>query len=867
MLVAGLVAAAMALAATSLTATPNSIDFGGQDVDGSSAARETVIKNTASTPVTIESIATDNPDFAVDSQPGDCTTDPPATELLENEECTVHVVFSPQDTGTRTGTLSVASTGDDASVGLSGEGTDQALSIDPASIDFGEVEVDAGAADETAQVTNTGAGDVHMSDPSVSGDADFALAPHQVGDCDDATVLPEGESCTLRVAFDPSVRGTLIGTATVSSDEVANIDVPLTGEGIDTELGADDTDLTFDPREVDQAGASDPQTVTIENTGTKTVDFDSVDVTGDFALTGEAGDCDENTSLDPSDTCTLHVTFDPTDRGTRTGSVTVQSNAPDVVVSLTGEGIDTELTADDTDLTFDPREVDDPGASDPQTVTITNTGTQTVDFDSVDVTGDFAVTGEAGDCDGATALAPTDSCALHATFDPTDRGTRDGTVTVKSTAPDVVIDLTGEGIDTELTPDDTDLTFADREVDAPGASDPQTVTITNSGTETVDIDAIVPTGDFALAPNEAGDCDDTTSLAPNGTCALRVVFDPTDRGTRNGSVTVQSNAPDVVIDLTGKGIDTELTPDDTDLTFADREVDATGASAPQTVTITNSGTETVDIDSIVPTGDFGLAPNESGDCDDTTSLAPNGTCALRIVFDPTDRGTRTGTMTVTSNAPDVVIDLTGEGIDTELTPDRTSISFGSQDIDAGPTATEESVIENTGTEEVTFTSIALGGTNPGQFKRLTGAGNDCSTSSPLSVGATCHVRLQFDPSFKGTKSATVTLASNAPTVTIDLDGTGTRSTFQASDVPIAGGYVTNGQVNAVAFDSAGRAYLGGTFTSIGPRTGHGVKLTSTSDQPAANFPDVDGTIRAVARDGSGGWYIGGDFTHVGGLSR
>jgi hypothetical protein len=94
----------------------------------------------------------------------------------------------------------------------------------------------------------------------------------------------------------------------------------------------------------------------------------------------------------------------------------------------------------------------------------------------------------------------------------------------------------------------------------------------------------------------------------------------------------------------------------------------------------------------------------------------------------------------------------------------------------------------------------------------------------------------------------------------------------AAASPFTSSYVTNGRVQAVALDPSGRIYLGGSFTQVGPRTGHGVQLTSSSDQPASGFPDVSGGfngggINAVAGDGSGGWFIGGSFTSAGGVSR
>jgi hypothetical protein len=80
-----------------------------------------------------------------------------------------------------------------------------------------------------------------------------------------------------------------------------------------------------------------------------------------------------------------------------------------------------------------------------------------------------------------------------------------------------------------------------------------------------------------------------------------------------------------------------------------------------------------------------------------------------------------------------------------------------------------------------------------------------------------------------------------------------------------------GTVQAVVKDAAGRTYIGGNFTSIGPRIGKGARMTATDASPALGWPDVAGgtpsQINATAPDGDGGWYIGGNFTTVGGVAR
>ena len=80
--------------------------------------------------------------------------------------------------------------------------------------------------------------------------------------------------------------------------------------------------------------------------------------------------------------------------------------------------------------------------------------------------------------------------------------------------------------------------------------------------------------------------------------------------------------------------------------------------------------------------------------------------------------------------------------------------------------------------------------------------------------------------------------------------------------------VTNGAVNAVA-PTAKAIYLGGSFTQVGPRTGPGVGIDSTTGKNEG-LPQVGGgyqEVDAVVRDGSGGFFIGGSFTRVGATAR
>jgi len=75
-------------------------------------------------------------------------------------------------------------------------------------------------------------------------------------------------------------------------------------------------------------------------------------------------------------------------------------------------------------------------------------------------------------------------------------------------------------------------------------------------------------------------------------------------------------------------------------------------------------------------------------------------------------------------------------------------------------------------------------------------------------------------------------------------------------------FVANGPVYAIA-PTTSAVYIGGSFTSVGPRTGPGVGIDKSTAGSTGLSPVAGGDVWAVAADGSGGFYIGGRFTRVG----
>ena len=111
------------------------------------------------------------------------------------------------------------------------------------------------------------------------------------------------------------------------------------GGGSSATLTASPTSLTFASQALNTTSAA--QTVTVHNTGTAAAAVSGVSTSGDFSQTNTCG-----TSIAAGASCTVSVSFRPVASGTRTGSLTVSSNATNnpLTVGLTGTGAGTTPT-------------------------------------------------------------------------------------------------------------------------------------------------------------------------------------------------------------------------------------------------------------------------------------------------------------------------------------------------------------------------------------------------------------------------------------------------------------------------------------------------------------------------------------------
>jgi hypothetical protein len=160
------------------------------------------------------------------------------------------------------------------------------------------------------------------------------------------------------------------------------------------------------------------QSTVMTNVGQQTLDISAIGFSGsashDFKQINNCG-----TSLGVGASCTIKVTFDPTDRGIRAASLEVTDNAlgHQQPVPLSGTG--TWIGFSPGSLSFGNQKKGT--LSPPQTVTVTNVGSGTVTISKVYFTGGstnwFVQTNNCG-----SSLAPGANCTINVQFAPQEKG-------------------------------------------------------------------------------------------------------------------------------------------------------------------------------------------------------------------------------------------------------------------------------------------------------------------------------------------------------------------------------------------------------------------------------------------------------------
>ena len=340
----------------------------------------------------------------------------------------------------------------------------------------------------------------------------------------------------------------------------------------------------------------------------------------------------------------------------------------------------------------------------------------------------------------------------------------------------------------------------------PSAS--QTITVTNNSGSAVTFTSIAATGSYQVVTNGTS-CFTSVPLSFGSSCAVAVTFTPTvagDGGANQGTLVLTDNAsgsPTQTALLKGTGVTSLVALTPAGLTFSSQFVGTT--SAPQDVTLVNSGSSTLNITSVTVTASSGFA--ESNNCG--TSVAAGSSCTITVTFTPSASGTASGTLSVTDNAAGSpqTVSLTGTGASPAASLSATTLNFGSQPVGTSSTTTQSVVLTNSGNTNLSVTAISVGGTNASEFTLA--KSNPCG--STVAQGSSCTIQINFKPTASGSQTATLSIIDNAPDSpqTVTLNGSG--SDFQLTASP-SSQTVNPGQTTAYTLSVAP---LGGFSGNVG----------------------------------------------------
>lgn len=312
-----------------LTVAPTSIDFGAQLVARVSTARTIEIRNDGTAPLEVTALTlsgTEASAFALVSPPSLPTT------IAAGAKLTLSLTIKPSVIGAHSAALDIATSGGSGKVTLAGVGISAALSVTPATIDFGTIKAPGSVGPKSITITNTSADALTLKEGTLSAMSGFTATSF-------AGELAAGASKTVDVTFTGTTAGDYSATLTIETTDttVPTAGVKLTGKALSSWLAVNPSTIDFG--EVRVSESSGAQTVTVINQSTMPIKLAAA--TSDdpsFVVSG----LDLKTPIEPGKSISFGVGFLPTSAGDKSGKLglTVEgASTPEVFVTLKGKGI------------------------------------------------------------------------------------------------------------------------------------------------------------------------------------------------------------------------------------------------------------------------------------------------------------------------------------------------------------------------------------------------------------------------------------------------------------------------------------------------------------------------------------------------
>jgi MYXO-CTERM domain-containing protein len=735
--------------------SPTSLSFPDQRVGTESDPKTVTLRNAGSAELKVTSITT-SANFLV-------TPNAPFT-LAAGSTKDFSVTFKPSLKANLTGTLTLTTDEPDranATVALSGQGVEPNLLLTPSPLVFDAQRVGTPSAAETVSVKNTGTGSIVVT--SVSATAPFSLTSSA------GFTLDPGATQTLLVKFTPIIEGTVTGTLTLNTADLAmpKVTLALSGEGVKPLLSGLPPTLDFNERDVRSPTPAPLQTVTVRNNGSGPIKITQLGITSGqpFNVTSSP---QVPVTLAPSEsaTLTLTVTFNPSEEAINAHQATLTLTTDDTnttpTVSLTGKAVKPVISVSPVALPFGNQPVN---GSRTEKVTVTNTGSGTLTVNTLALSsGDyFSVNPASG-----FSLAKGVSRDILVTFSPETQTLVNDTLTLTSNdlnRTSLAVPLSGTGVKPELGLSPSTLNFGPQ---ATGTiSTAQTVTVTNTGTGELDISNISVPASFTVTPFTG------FKLGRNKSQVFSVTFGPNALGLVQGALTFKTNIPEIPlasVSLSGTGVSwIQMSPVASGGTLNFGKV-RVGTPSSREITYTNTSAGPVQLFSKSPLSPpFSVAVKAPGP-DVPRELASGASVTFVVTYSPTAVEKVSNVLfEVGSNAdnnPHRLL-LEGEGVVPRLALDPSDHDF--QEVRLTTSAVKTVTLTNEGDSPLTFTQPTLSANSPFSY-----IGPSTLTLQP-------HASIDFQVAFKPKESIisndTLSIPSNSansPTL-LTLVGKGTYS--------------------------------------------------------------------------------------------
>jgi hypothetical protein len=300
------------------------LDFGSVTVGSPAAPLNAVVTNTSNVAVPISGVTPPGAPFTITAD--GCT----GAVLQPGATCTVGIGFTPAISGPATSTVAVSGEGVTATADLRGVGaTPGALTLTPASNNFGAGAIGTSFPAVAFTVTNTGGTAVGVTAVGLSGAGADQFAVDSNG-CAGASLAPAA-SCQISVSSKVTKQGQQNASLDVNGSNGQTLGAALQVTGNTTTQPTSGvltlTPATADFGTADVGTALPAKAFTAKNTGGQTLTVTSVAISGpgtsQFAVSSNG--C-LNKVLAVNATCQIQVTATPTQAAAATATLTVTGN-------------------------------------------------------------------------------------------------------------------------------------------------------------------------------------------------------------------------------------------------------------------------------------------------------------------------------------------------------------------------------------------------------------------------------------------------------------------------------------------------------------------------------------------------------------